>query len=96
MCFCRRKAFSYVNGLKDKNYRHYIRCVKCQSRESAALNRIKNDISNGSQRQRHVIIITYLRITELHEVIPDLFEEHDDSHLQAQINQTTARVTLRK
>lgn len=34
------------------------------------------------------------RITELHEVVPDLFEEHDDSHLQAQINQTAARVTL--
>lgn len=48
-------------------------------------------------RERHVIIIThYLRITELHEVVPDLFEEHDDSHLQAQINQTAARVTLRK
>lgn len=43
-----------------------------------------------------IIIPQYLRVTELHEVVPDLFEEHDDSHLQAQINQTTARVTLRK
>lgn len=35
------------------------------------------------------------RVTELHEVVPDLFEEHDDSHLQAQIDQTATRVTLR-
>lgn len=43
-----------------------------------------------------IILTYYLRITKLHEVVPDLFEEHDDSHLQAQINQTAARVTLRK
>lgn len=41
-----------------------------------------------------IIIVYYLRIAELHEVVPDLFEEHDDSHLQAQINQTATRVTL--
>lgn len=35
------------------------------------------------------------RVTELHEVVPDLFEEHDDSHLQAQIDQTATWVTLR-
>ena len=58
---------------------------------------IKYGIANVSERQEHMIVITYhLRITELHEVVPDLFEEHDDSHLQAQINQTAARVTLRK
>lgn len=38
----------------------------------------------------------YLRISKFHEIIPDLFEEHYDSHLQAQINQTAAGVTLRK
>lgn len=38
----------------------------------------------------------HLRITELHEVVPDLLEEHDDSHLQTQINQTATWVTLRK
>lgn len=38
----------------------------------------------------------YLRITKFHEIIPDLFEDHYDSHLQAQINQTATGVTLRK
>lgn len=34
------------------------------------------------------------RVSELHEVVPDLFEEHDDSHLQAQIDQAAARMAL--
>lgn len=42
------------------------------------------------------MIMCNLRITKLHEVVPDLFEEHDHSHLQAQINQATTWMTLRE
>lgn len=48
------------------------------------------------QTKCEVVMMYYLRISKLHEVVPDLFEEHDDSHLQTQINQTAAGVTLEK
>lgn len=62
----------------------------CQSLEIGVL-RNERRITNGSWD----ILTYYLRETELHEVVPDLLEGHDDSHLQAQINQTATWVTLR-
>lgn len=49
----------------------------------------------GTSNESRRVITIHSRVAELHEVVPDLFEEHDDSHLQAKIDQTAARVTLK-
>lgn len=55
---------------------------------------ILSDVLNSITHS--VIMMCNSRITKLHEVVPDLFEEHDHPHLQAQINQTTAWMALEK
>lgn len=55
---------------------------------------ILSDVLNSVTHS--MIMMCNSRITKLHEVVPDLFEEHDHPHLQAQINQTTAWMALEK
>lgn len=72
------------------------RFVKRQSFKFT-ISRIQCGISNRPVRKRRVMINNdYLRKTKLHKVVPDLFEEHDNAHLQAKINQTAAWMTLRE